>query len=45
MEFSQYFTVWNKLNASQQRLIEASLIHRTEPKGTIIHKAARIAQD
>ena len=40
MEFSQYFTVWNKLNASQQRLIEASLIHRTEPKGTIIHNGS-----
>ena len=40
MEFSQYFTVWNKLNPSQQKLIEASLIHRTEPKGTIIHNGS-----
>jgi CRP/FNR family transcriptional regulator len=40
MEFSQYFTVWNKRNPSQQKLIEASLIHRTEPKGTIIHNGS-----
>ena len=40
MEFSQYFTVWNKLNPSQQALIEASLIYRKEPKGTIVHNGS-----
>ena len=40
MDFSQYFTVWNKLNPAQQALIEASLIHRKEPKGTIVHNGS-----
>ena len=40
MDFSQYFTVWNKLTASQQALINSSLILRKEPKGTILHNGS-----
>ena len=40
MDFSQYFTVWNKLTASQQALVNASLIYRKEPKGTILHNGS-----
>ena len=37
MEFSQYFTIWNKLTATQQDMIQANLIYRKEKKGTILH--------
>lgn len=37
MEFSQYFTIWNKLTAAQQDMIQANLIYRKEKKGTILH--------
>lgn len=40
MDFSQYFTVWNKLTAQQQALINTSLILRKEPKGTILHNGS-----
>ena len=40
MDFSQYFTVWNKLTASQQALINSSLILRKEPKGTSLHNGS-----
>lgn len=40
MDFSQYFTVWNKLTVSQQALINSSLILRKEPKGTILHNGS-----
>ena len=40
MEFSQYLPVWSKLTATQQDLIRASLIHRKEPKGTILHNGS-----
>ena len=37
MEFSQYFTIWNKLTATQQDMLQANLIYRKEKKGTILH--------
>ena len=37
MEFSQYFTIWNKLTTAQQDMIQANLIYRKEKKGTILH--------
>ena len=40
MEFSQYFTIWNKLTATQQDLVQSSLVYRKEPKGTILHNGS-----
>ena len=40
MDFSQYFTVWNKLTPQQQAMIQGSLIYRKEPKGTILHNGS-----
>ena len=37
MEFSEYFTVWNKLTPAQQEVLNSSVTLRTAEKGTIVH--------
>lgn len=37
MEFSQYFTIWDKLTPAQQSMLQSNLIDRSEKKGTIVH--------
>jgi len=40
MDLQYYFPVWNKLNLSQQNKIQAAVIGRTVPKGTILHNGS-----
>ena len=40
MDFSNYFSVWNRLNARQQETIKSALAFRTVEKGTILHNGS-----
>jgi len=40
MEFQNYFPVWHKLTASQQKQILDSLMERNVSKGTVIHNGS-----
>lgn len=40
MDFSEYFSVWNKLTARQQDTIKSGLSFRTVEKGTILHNGS-----
>lgn len=37
MEIKQYFPIWNKLTAGEQKLLLDSAVKRTAPKGTLLH--------
>lgn len=37
MGLEQYFPIWNKLSAGEQKLLLASAVKRTAPKGTLLH--------
>lgn len=37
MAFQDYFTIWDKLTADQQRWVSDSIQHRTIKKGTVVH--------
>lgn len=40
MDFSNYFSVWNRLNARQQETIKSAIAFRTVEKGTILHNGS-----
>lgn len=40
MAFQDYFTIWDKLTADQQRWISDSIQHRTIKKGTVVHNGS-----
>ena len=40
MDFSEYFSVWNKLTARQQDTIKSGLSFRSVEKGTILHNGS-----
>jgi len=40
MDFQNYFPIWNKLNADQQKKMQDAMITRTVPKGTILHNGS-----
>ena len=40
MDFSEYFSVWNKLTARQQDTIKSGLSFRTVEKGTVLHNGS-----
>ncbi len=40
MDFSNFFPMWQKLTAQQQAMIADNIIHRTVPKGTIVHNGS-----
>ena len=40
MDFSEYFSVWNKLTARQQDTIKSALSFRTVEKGTVLHNGS-----
>ena len=40
MDFQNYFPIWNKLNAGQQKKMQDAVITRTVPKGTILHNGS-----
>ena len=40
MDFQNYFSIWNKLNAGQQKKMQDAVITRTVPKGTILHNGS-----
>ncbi len=37
MEFSDYFAIWDKLDAQQQQLLLQNSVLRKVPKGTVVH--------
>ena len=40
MAFQDYFTIWDKLTADQQRGVSDSIQHRTIKKGTVVHNGS-----
>lgn len=40
MAFQDYFTIWGKLTADQQRWVSDSIQHRTIKKGTVVHNGS-----
>ncbi len=40
MAFQDYFTIWDKLTADQQRWVSDSIQHRTIKKGTVVHNGS-----
>ena len=40
MAFQDYFTIWDKLTADQQRWVSDSIQHRTIRKGTVVHNGS-----
>ena len=38
MDFSQYFPVWDKLTADEQRVLSQSAVRRSVKKGTVLHR-------
>ncbi|MBQ4637186.1 MAG: Crp/Fnr family transcriptional regulator [Clostridia bacterium] len=40
MEFSNYFPIWDKLDAHQQEVLRSSALERTAKKGTLIHRGS-----
>ena len=40
MDFSDYFPIWNKLTAQQQKTLSQSAGRRTVQKGTVIHNGS-----
>ncbi|MBE5761015.1 MAG: Crp/Fnr family transcriptional regulator [Clostridiales bacterium] len=40
MEFSNYFPIWDKLDAQQQEVLRSSALERTAKKGTLIHRGS-----
>lgn len=37
MEFQDYFPIWDKLEPGVQKQLAQSVVHRTAPKGSVIH--------
>ena len=37
MDFSSYFSIWNKLTPTQQQILEQNAVLRKVDKGTVIH--------
>ncbi len=44
MAFQDYFTIWDKLTADQQRWVSDSIQHRTIKKGTVVHNGSTADQ-
>ena len=40
MDFREYFPIYDKLTARQQATIEAAVVHRSVPKGTVVHNGS-----
>ena len=40
MDFRDYFPIYDKLTARQQATIEAAVVHRSVPKGTVVHNGS-----
>ena len=40
MEFANYFAVWDKLTAAQQKKLAACIMRRTVEKGTVLHNGS-----